>query len=212
MARPRGKSHGRRAEMLETAARIFHTKGFEAATIQHIADEMGLLKGSLYYYMANKEEVLYEIIRSYHEETRAYFDEIVALDVPTIDKLRRFIETETAHTAHHRVKSSLFFTEWRSLSEERRRSIIVERDRHDDFVRDCIVDAQAAGDFRPEINPRVAANGILGMVNSVYQWYDPDGPQTAEEIGREFADLIIDGLTVKGRATAKRRQPGKRAS
>lgn len=194
MARPRGKSHGRRAEMLETAARIFYSKGYEAATIQDIADEMGILKGSLYYYISTKEDVLYDIIRAYHDSTRSYFDALVELDAPVLEKLRRFIETETAHTAHHRVKSSLFFTEWRSLSDERREAIIVERDRHDHFVRDCIAQAQASGEIRSEINARLVANGILGMVNSVYQWYDPDGPKSAEEIGREFADLLINGL------------------
>jgi AcrR family transcriptional regulator len=194
MARKRGNSHGRLDEVIEAAARVFFEKGFEAATIQDIADDVGLLKGSLYYYIPNKQDALYQIIRSYHQETRAYFEPILASDDPVEVKLRRFIETETAHTAHHLIKSSLFFTEWRSLPPERRDEIVAERDRHDHFVQQCIADGQKQGLFRKEIDVRVASFGILGMVNSVYRWFDEAGTSTAEQIGAQFADLVINGL------------------
>lgn len=183
--------------MLEQAAAIFHAKGYQAATIQDIADELGMLKGSLYYYISTKEDMLFEIVRDYHDSTRAYFEQILAADEPVVDKLRRFVETETTHIAHHLVRSSLFFTEWRSLSPERRDAIVAERDRHDLFVRQCIEHAQHEGLFRRDLDARVAAYGVLGMVNSVYRWFDPDGPSTAEDIGREFADLVIGGLSAR---------------
>lgn len=194
MARTRRGKPARREEMLEAAARVIHAKGFEAATIQDIADEVGLLKGSLYHYIPSKQDALYEIVAGYHDETREYFEEILESEEPVVDKLRRFIETETAHAAHHIIKSSLFFTEWRSLPEARRRYIVAERDRHDHFVQDCIRDAQRSGQFRSDVDVRIASYGILGMVNSVYRWYRADGPSSAEEIGRQFADLVIGGL------------------
>lgn len=197
MAGVKKASRGRHAEVLEVAGRLFYTKGYEATSVQDIADEMGMLKGSLYYYISTKEDILFEIVRSYHEETRAYFDEIANSDLPAVDKLRKFIETETAYTAHHLEKSSLFFTEWRSLTEERRKTIVVERDRHDQFVRTCIKDAQESGEFRSDADARLIANGLLGMVNSVYQWYDPHGPSTAEEIGVAYAELVINGLRTR---------------
>lgn len=184
----------RRDEVIETAGRVFFEKGYQAASIQDIAEELGMLKGSLYYYITTKEDLLFEIVQGYHDETRAYFEEILESDDPVVAKLRRFIETETVHIAKHIVRSSLFFTEWRSLSPERREAIIAERDRHDRFVQDCITTAQKNGDFRPDIEPRLASYGVLGMVNSVYRWYREDGPNTAEEIGDEFAELLISGM------------------
>jgi AcrR family transcriptional regulator len=198
MTRTRRTSPARRDEAIAAAARVFFDKGFATATMKDIADELGLLKGSLYYYIPNKEDALYEIIRAYHDETRSYFDAIASSDAPPIEKLRRFIETETAHTAHNLIRSSLFFTEWRSLSTDRRSGIVAERDRHDRFVQQCITSAQAAGSFRADIDPRVASYGILGMLNSVYRWYNPDGASSAEEIGAEFAKLVIQGLLARG--------------
>jgi TetR/AcrR family transcriptional regulator, cholesterol catabolism regulator len=152
------------------------------------------LKGSLYHYISNKEQVLFELIRSYHDETRTYFEPIHDSEDPPLVKLRRFIETETVHTAHNLMTSSLFFTEWRSLSPEHRQRITAERDRHDRFVQDCIVEAQKRGEVRLEVDARLASYGILGMLSSVYRWYNPDGPASAEQIGAEFADLAIKGL------------------
>ncbi|MGW4033471.1 TetR family transcriptional regulator [Streptomyces sp. NPDC004838] len=194
MARTAGQNRRRREEVIETAAQVFHRKGYEAATIQDIAEELGILKGSLYYYISTKEEVLFEIVRSYHEETRGYFDEIIASQLGVVDKLRRFVATETAHTATHLVKSSLFFTEWRGLTPEHQAVIVAERDRHDQFVQDCIRQGQEEGVFRQDIEPRVTSFGILGMTNSVYRWYQAGGPATAAEVGETFADFVIRGL------------------
>lgn len=196
MPQTKNTTRKRRDEVFETAGRIFLEKSYQATSIQDIADELGMLKGSLYYYISAKEDLLFEIVHSYHDQTRLYFEEILACNEPVVAKLRRFIETETTHTAHHIVRSSLFFTEWRSLSPERQAVIISERDRHDRFVKDCITQAQQLGQFRPEIDPRLASYGVLGMVNSIYRWYSEDGPNTAEEIGRQFADLLISGMAV----------------
>lgn len=194
-------SRARHEEVLDAAAAVFSAKGYGAATIQDIADELGMLKGSVYYYISTKEDVLFELVRQYHDTTRAYFEEILASDDDVVAKLRRFIETETAHTAHHQVRSSLFFTEWRSLGLERRAGIVAERDRHDRFVRECIEQGQQSGHFRSGVDARIAAYGVLGMVNSVYRWYDPHGHSTAEEIGREYADLVMAGLSSASQAS-----------
>jgi AcrR family transcriptional regulator len=48
----------RNAEILQTAARVFRQKGFHAARIQDIADELGMRKGSLYHYISSKEDLI----------------------------------------------------------------------------------------------------------------------------------------------------------
>src|SRR5690242_21930048 len=58
----------RQQEIVEAAARVFHEKGYESTSIQDIADAVGILKGSLYYYITSKEDLLFEIIRGVHEE------------------------------------------------------------------------------------------------------------------------------------------------
>ena len=89
MARTRGASRGRRAEVFDAAAQIFYEKGYEAASIQDIADQLGLLKGSLYYYISSKEDVLYEIIEELPRRNPELLRRHCGSDEPMMDRLRR---------------------------------------------------------------------------------------------------------------------------
>lgn len=188
------KRRARREQVLETAARMFYERGYEVTTTQDIGAEMGLLKGSIYYYISSKEDLLYEIIEQYHDGTRDYFERILNSDLGPVDKLRELVVTETAHTAKHVTRSSLFYTEWRSLSAERQAVIVAERARHEHAVIEWITAAQRVGDIRSDVDPKLAAFGIFGMVNSVYRWFRADGRKSAEEVGEEFCGLVVDGL------------------
>lgn len=189
------KQRARRQQVLDTAARMFCERGYEATTTQDIGAALGLLKGSVYYYISSKEDLLAELVEQYHEDTRVYFERILASDASPLEKLAELITTETAHTATNLTRSSLFYTEWRSLSPDRRRPVLAERERHEQAVEQWIRAAQEAGDIRSDVDPRITTLAIFGMVNSVYRWYSGDGRRTAEEIGREFSDLVLHGLT-----------------
>jgi len=176
---------------------MFHERGYQLTTTQEIGAELGLLKGSIYYYISSKEDLLFELIEQYHIETRGYFDRVVESDQRPVAKIRELITTATAHTARHVTRSSLFYTEWRALSVERQQQILLERARHEDALVAWISEAQRDGDIRPDADPKLAALAILGMVNSVYRWFRPDGRRTAEQVGEEFCALTVDGLLTR---------------
>jgi TetR/AcrR family transcriptional regulator, cholesterol catabolism regulator len=192
-----GRRFTRRGQVLDTAARMFFERGYEATTTQDIGAELGLLKGSVYYYISSKQDLLFEIVQEYHQDTRAYFERILTSDATPMEKLRELITTETAHTATNLTRSSLFYTEWRSLDPERQRTIIAERSRHEEAVETWIREAQATGEVRADTDPRLATFAIFGMVNSVYRWFRPDGRRTAEEVGAEFTELVLSGLSAR---------------
>lgn len=195
--RTRRRRSARREQVLETAARMFFERGYAATTTGDIGAELGLLKGSIYYYISSKEDLLFEIVQRYHDDTRGYFERIVASDAAPLDKIRELIATETAHTANNLTWSSLFYTEWRSLSPERQQTIIAERARHEDAVVTWIREAQEAGTVRADLDAKIATYAVFGMVNSVYRWFRADGRRSAEEIGHEFCELVVAGLEVR---------------
>src|SRR3954467_1105093 len=118
----------RQSEILEAAARVFHEKGYESTSIQDIADAGGILKGSLYYYITSKEDLLYEILQDVHQEALKNLDKIAALDGTAMQKIRAFVVVHFAHNAENLVKMGVFFKDFRSLSGERRTTIVEERD------------------------------------------------------------------------------------
>jgi TetR/AcrR family transcriptional regulator, cholesterol catabolism regulator len=184
----------REQEILEAAAEVFHERGYESTSIQHIAKRVGILKGSLYYYITSKEDLLFEIIQGVHEEALRNLERTRAVEGTPLQRLRAFAVIHFTFNAENRVKTAVFFQDFRSLSEGRRQKIVDERDIYDNFVRDLIREGQDEGLICPEIDAKLAAISILGMLNWMYHWYRPGGSQSASEIGEAYADFVVAGL------------------
>src|SRR4029077_17243643 len=88
---PRRRKQRGKQEVCDAAARVFHEKGYGSSSIQDIADGVGILKGSLYYYIDSKEDLLYEILRRVNEEAFQQFEYAVAAETATMAKLRAFV-------------------------------------------------------------------------------------------------------------------------
>ncbi len=74
-------------EIVAAAARVFRTKGYPAATVRDIADEVGILKGSLYHHVESKEDLLYLIVKEPIARMHQTMGEIVASERPAAEKL-----------------------------------------------------------------------------------------------------------------------------
>lgn len=184
----------RQQEILDAAAAIFQEKGYEATSTQDIADAVGLLKGSLYYYIDSKEDLLFAIIDEAYKGAIQELDRVTALPGNTLQKLRWVVEAHVAYFTANPTKMAVLFREFRSLSEERQRIIAGEGDHYLNEVRDLIRRGQAEGVVAPDIDPRLTSLGISGMVNSLAQWYDPSGPSSPGELALAFARLVVGGL------------------
>jgi AcrR family transcriptional regulator len=184
----------RRQEILEATARVFHEKGYESTSIQDIADSVGILKGSLYYYITSKEDLLYEIIQGVHEEALKNLDRTAAVDGDALQKIRAFVVIHFTYNALNLVKMAVFFQDFRSLNGGRREMIVEERDLYDNFLRDLIRQGQDEGIVCPDLEPKLTAITILGMLNWIYQWYQPGGELSAPVIANAYADFVVAGL------------------
>jgi AcrR family transcriptional regulator len=180
--------------VLDVAARVFHDKGYDATTIQDIADELGILKGSLYYYISSKEDVLFEVLQDVHEAALAAVREAVAIDGDPLQKIRAFVTTLAQFNAEHSVRMGILLHDFRSLSEPRRREIVRARDRYDRMLRKFITEGRREGLISPDVDPKMAALAVMGMINSIYQWYRPSGQRRPKQIGSSYADLVVWSL------------------
>jgi AcrR family transcriptional regulator len=188
----------RRAEVLDAAARVFHAKGYEATSIQDIADEVGILKGSLYYYISSKEDVLFEMLQEVHTAALETVMEAVAVDGNPLEKVHAFVETLARFNAENTIRMGILHHDFRSLSDERRSEIVRERDQYDKILRKLIVEGKDAGLVRDEIDPKITALAVMGMINSIYHWFRPSGPQKPGHVGSVYGDLVVASLTNGG--------------
>jgi AcrR family transcriptional regulator len=185
----------RQSEILDAAAQVFHDKGYDSTSIQDIADAVGILKGSLYYYITSKEDLLYDIIQEVHRDGLKNLARIAALEGTALQKIRAFVVVHFTHNAENLVKVGVFFKDFRSLGEERRKVIVEERDEYENFLRDLIKAGHRDGTVCRDLEPKLSAITILGMLNWLYQWYRPEGEWSATAIANAYGDFVVAGLS-----------------
>lgn len=190
----------REREILDAAAAVFHEKGYVASSIQDVADAVGILKGSLYYYIDSKEDLLFEILVDTHHESMRRLAQWQQIEGDPLIKLRAFIEGHLMANIANRIKIGVFLHDFRSLSPDRRKAIIRDRDTYDDYVRTLIREGQEEGLVTSDADPKIVAMALMGMMNWIYQWYRPDKPGgvAPRDLARSFADFALSGLGVRG--------------
>lgn len=180
----------RESEVIEAATRVFFRRGYAAASIQDVADEVGVLKGSLYYYIDSKEDLLARIFDESHRQAGAIIDELSAADASPLERIRLFVERYVTWYLRHFERTTLYFNEWRHLTGEHRTRALAQRRAYDEFVRTMITAAQAAGEVDPDLSPKYASFLIHGAVNAVSNWYRRGGDDTPEEIAAVYGAMV----------------------
>ncbi|MBO0731437.1 MAG: TetR family transcriptional regulator [Acidimicrobiaceae bacterium] len=182
-------------EILTAAGEIFEQKGYEAASLQDIASAVGILKGSMYYYIKTKEDLLYELVRRAQAarlHTMDESDELRASFAP--DRLAGFIGRWMAETEKQRVWNRVAEQDFRRLRGRRLRAVIERRDKFSAFVKSIIVQGIEEGNFDPTVDPSVATNTIFELMNTSRMWYQPTGRLSLTEIGDWYATFVVRGL------------------
>jgi TetR/AcrR family transcriptional regulator, cholesterol catabolism regulator len=187
-------SFRRREEVLRAAARLFFDRGYAATSTADIARALGLQRGSVYYYLSTKEDLLYELVRDRYASGTALLERLRndPRDAPT--KLRRLIEEHVVEIAENLVPSALALNESRSLSADRRRAIAAEEAAYQDGVAALIAAGQSDGTIRDDVDPRLVTMAVLGTINWMHRWYDEGRGGSARTIARQFATVFTHGL------------------
>lgn len=184
-------SGSRPQELLDVAARKFFERGYTATSIQELADEMGLLKGSLYHYISSKEELLYEIISRVHSEFQQELERCREVQAEPIVRIREYVRRYTLYVLNNAIAVGIFYQDARHLRKEHYEHIVSMRDQRERFLVDLLEEGQSAGQVRAEVNAKLAALSIFGSMNWTYRWYRPAGEFDPDTIADEFANQAV---------------------
>lgn len=188
------RRRNRRQDVLDAAVQVFWRNGYAASSVQDVADVVGVLKGSLYYYIKSKEDLLEWIVEDVHERSRSILDEVIALDVPPLERVRTYIERHVAWYLDNVEEVTVFFRDWRSLTGERLELAAQRRRGYDKAVRRLITEAQEHGDVDPGVDPKYASFYVLAAVNNVPDWYRRGKGDPPGRIAAAYADLVVGTL------------------
>jgi TetR/AcrR family transcriptional regulator, cholesterol catabolism regulator len=189
-------------KVIDTAAELFHKKGFKSATLDGLAQELGVSKTALYRYVSSKEHLLAMVYGQAFEKIFERIEGISAMDVAPDEKLRLILRHHIKNiTIKYPALFSVFFAEENQLPEKDFEKIRVEKRKYSKIIEDIIKEGIARGVFRP-MDPRLQSNAILGMCNWVYKWYRPNSATySPDQVADHFIALLEAGyLAGKPRA------------
>jgi TetR/AcrR family transcriptional regulator, cholesterol catabolism regulator len=180
-------------EVLQSAANIFFAKGFHATSIEDVARDVGMLKGSLYYYIKSKDDLLFQLLLAGIEDGDAFIAQQIDPKGDPVEQLERAIRAQIDYIIQNRVQFGLFLHEFDSLSGKRQHKLISVMSRYNSRFVELVRRGQAEGRLM-QGEPWIIVNGILGMCNWLYRWYDADQGSDADQIKSVFLRMMFAGI------------------
>jgi AcrR family transcriptional regulator len=181
----------RREQIIRVATHLMSKKGYEGASLQEIASQVGIHKSTLFHYFRSKEEILLVALGRGIEEVTINLEEI--LDNENLDpeeKLRLAILNHLHSLVRHIDNVNIYNTDLRSLSPRNMKKYLQTRKYYQTCLRKLISNYQESEMHLKGLNTRLISFAILGMCNWVAKWYKDSGPFTVEEIADCFFRIV----------------------
>jgi AcrR family transcriptional regulator len=188
--------------ILETATTVFAEKGIVATTVRDIAERYGIQSGSLYHHFKSKEEMIAEILLPIVASQVETFDRIAADTDDPIDILRRVIAAAIAQTAANPgVARILRVSEAQIREYPGLEDVVRQRHALRQRIEHVIGDGISRGQFRADVDPRVASLVFFDGVVGAYRHLEPIGDYTADRLTQQLTALTLQGLCRAGGTT-----------
>jgi AcrR family transcriptional regulator len=181
----------KRGALLREAGRAFSLRGYHNTSLEDVAKTLDVTKAALYYYVKNKQEILFEChmmsldfgdeAMKYCESGKTGLEKILLL----IDKYVRTITSE--------MGSFAVLGEYDALEPQNKAIISKRRDKFDRGFRKLISEGIADGTVRA-VDPKLTVFFFMGSINWMTRWFTPEGPRTGEQIARQLVDLVEGAL------------------
>src|SRR3954453_8871420 len=182
-------------EVLAAAARVFARRGYADSSVQDIADEVGILKGSLYHYIDTKEDLLFWLLEDVHRDVEEILEEVAAVD--DLDPLARiglYVHRQVVYNLDNFERISIYYHDVDALSAERLETVVNRRRAHERFITGLIREAQAQGLADASLDARILANCLFATIIWTYRWYKPNGRVSREKIATHCASFALRGV------------------
>jgi TetR/AcrR family transcriptional regulator, cholesterol catabolism regulator len=185
----------REQEVLDAATKVFFSRGYADASVQDIADELGILKGSLYHYIDSKEDLLFRLITEVHNDVESILEEVSALEgVGPLERLHEYFVRQGAYMTRHLAKLAIYYHDMDQLSGSRHDALAATRTVHARYVADLIKQAQVEGEVDKDLDPQLMGQFAFGTLIWMYRWYKPSGKFKADAVANGLADFITRSL------------------
>ena len=179
-------------EVLAAAARVFAERGYRASTIHDITSELDMTGAALYHYVEGKEDLLVAICQRAGDRLHDAAKEIMALDLPPEEKLRKFFHRHLELVDADRPIFKILIQERSELPADRVEELLKGERAYLATVRGLLEQFQLQA--LAGLDPTLAALAMVGMLNWTIRWYRPDGRYRLDELAEEFFRMFALGV------------------
>ncbi len=188
------RAENQRERIMQGAAVLFARSGYDASTLNELAEELGISKAGIYHYFKTKQDVYDAITIQTLQGLVDYVSAMVADATEPYDRLRAFM---TAHAGYFEsnywaFRAMLIGFSGMSSPQPRTEAVVL-RERYEHQLRGIIADGVAQGRIR-DGDPAGMGRAVLSMLNWMARWFRPGGAKTASDIALEYLDLLYYGL------------------
>ena len=195
MGRPSAKSRKpyNPDTILDVAVRVFRERGYNGSSLEDVARAAGITKASIYYHVKSKEQLLELGVKRAFDALFEVLDQTEATTGRGVDRLKFIVQRTIEITVERLDEVALLLSVRGNTRAERR--IVDRRREFDHRVSEIMSTAQAERSVRADLDPRLATRLLFGMLNSITEWYRPDGGGLgAAEIARAVNRIAFEGL------------------
>jgi TetR/AcrR family transcriptional regulator, cholesterol catabolism regulator len=186
----------RRSEVCATAARLFREYGYASATMDLIADEVGLNKGTLYHYYPGKSAILYELLSKQVDATLEFL-ELVPAEGTITERTRELVRLQVDHVSSKHDEVVVFFQElpWveKHLPPEQAADLRRRVRRYEHFTKQLLTGGVRSGEFRP-VDVAMIMSSIVGILAYVPVWFRVASGKAQVTLVQELTDFIMNGI------------------
>ncbi len=190
----------KRQELVTIAATLFKENGLKATTLADVGERAGLDRATLYYYVGSKQELFQACIEGSLDSNLAAAEALLAdRSINARDKLKTLIAVMMRSYDTNYPQMYVYIQEqmhevgndpskWAKEIQRKTR-------RFEGIVREMIDEGIESGVIRADLDPKIAANALYGMLNWTHRWYKPGGAVSGEAIADMFGKIFFDGMS-----------------
>jgi AcrR family transcriptional regulator len=181
--------------LLDVAVPAFNERGYDATSMDELATRLGITKSAIYHHVSSKVDLLRLALDRALDALFAVTEEPGATTGRAIDRLEHVVRGSVRVLSAELAFVTLLLRV-RGNSEVERAALQRRRE-FDAIVTDLVRCAEDEGDVRPDVDPAVTSRLLFGTVNSLTEWYRPDGGLSADDLADALVSTTFEGLRTR---------------
>jgi len=190
-----GLTSERRDHLVKLAAELFAKKGFQATTVREIADEAGILSGSLYHHFDSKESIVDEILSAFYTELMAANRAAVEKGGSPDEVLASLVRIAFSTLEPHRAAITVLQNDWNYLESLERFAYLAQAEEEVEQIWVAAIrNGKAAGIFREDLEPRLTYRMIRDTIWVAVRWFRPEIGFDVQAVSDHYLGVLLDGI------------------